>query len=90
VERVLGGAVDESVLDAFVRDAAQSDMARTVGDVLARRSRALFLDARGALALAPAVARTLARGLGRDEGWARDQTEDFGRTVARHLPPGSG
>lgn len=40
--------------------------ARTVEDVLARRSRLLFLDVRAALAAAPAVARALERATGRD------------------------
>ena len=36
------------------------EMARTVDDVLARRTRALSLDARAALAMAPAVAALMA------------------------------
>ena len=41
-------------------------MARTVEDVLARRTRALFLNARAAEAMAPAVARLLGAELGWD------------------------
>jgi glycerol-3-phosphate dehydrogenase len=41
-------------------------MARTVEDVLARRTRALFLNARAADAMAPAVARLMAGELGWD------------------------
>jgi glycerol-3-phosphate dehydrogenase len=44
-------------------------MARTVEDVLARRTRALFLDARAAIDAAPAVANLLAAELGRSEEW---------------------
>jgi glycerol-3-phosphate dehydrogenase len=36
------------------------EMARTVEDVLARRTRALFLNARAAEAMAPEVARLMA------------------------------
>jgi len=61
--------------------AAREEMARTVEDVLARRTRALFLEARAAIEAAPAVARLLARELGRDEAWARAQVEEF-RSVA--------
>ena len=43
--------------------AARNEMARTVEDVLARRTRALFLDARAAMEAAPAVARLLAKEL---------------------------
>jgi glycerol-3-phosphate dehydrogenase len=62
-------------------------MARTVEDVLARRTRALFLNSRAALAMAPAAARLLAGELGRDEGWQRAQVADFGRTAASYLVP---
>jgi glycerol-3-phosphate dehydrogenase len=49
--------------------AARYEMARTVEDVLARRTRALFLDARAAIEAAPAVARILARELNRGDAW---------------------
>jgi glycerol-3-phosphate dehydrogenase len=45
----------------FVRYAVEHEFARKVSDVLARRSRALFLDAKKAKKLAPAVAETMAR-----------------------------
>jgi glycerol-3-phosphate dehydrogenase len=57
--------------------AARVDMARTVEDVLARRARALFLNARAAMAMAPETARLLARELGRDEAWQREQVHAF-------------
>ena len=46
--------------------AARHEMARTVEDILARRTRALFLNARAAEAMAPEVARLLATELGWD------------------------
>jgi len=61
--------------------AARCEMARTVEDVLARRTRALFLNARAALAMAPAVARLLACELDRDEGWEKRQLTEFSRTA---------
>jgi len=52
---------------------ARYEMARTVEDVLARRTRALFLDARAAIEAAPVVASLLARELHRSADWkARD------------------
>ena len=51
----LGGGLSE----AMVRFAARHEYARTVEDVLARRSRLLFLDAALARTLAPAVAALL-------------------------------
>lgn len=49
---------------AMVRFAARYEYALTVEDVLARRCRALFLDARRAIVLAPAVAQILREELG--------------------------
>ena len=54
-ENELGGGLTE----AMVRFAARYEYARTVEDVLARRSRLLFLDAAVARSLAPAVAELL-------------------------------
>jgi glycerol-3-phosphate dehydrogenase len=51
---------------AMARFAARFEYARTVEDVLARRSRLLFLDARAARRAAPAVAKLLQDETGRD------------------------
>ncbi|MFL6262334.1 MAG: FAD-dependent oxidoreductase [Thermoanaerobaculia bacterium] len=58
--------------------AARHEMARTVEDVLARRTRSLLLDARASVEMAPAVARLLAGELGRDEAWERGQVAAYG------------
>ena len=68
--------------------AAHHEMARTVDDVLARRTRALFLNVRAALAMAPAVARLLAAELGRDESWQRRQIEEFTRIAQNFVVNG--
>jgi glycerol-3-phosphate dehydrogenase len=57
--------------------AVRHEMARTVDDMLARRTRALYLNARAALAMAPAAARIMARELDRDESWQRRQLSEF-------------
>jgi glycerol-3-phosphate dehydrogenase len=57
--------------------AARVEMARTVEDVLARRTRALFLNARAAIDMAAETARLLARELGRDEAWQSEQVRAF-------------
>ncbi|MBP6406875.1 MAG: glycerol-3-phosphate dehydrogenase/oxidase [Ramlibacter sp.] len=61
-DHVLGGGLTE----AMVRFAARHEYARTVEDVLARRSRLLFLDARLAAGMAGQVAAILADETGRD------------------------
>jgi glycerol-3-phosphate dehydrogenase len=57
--------------------AARHEMARAVEDVLARRTRALFLNARAAGAMAEPVAALLAAELGRDEAWVAAQIKAF-------------
>jgi glycerol-3-phosphate dehydrogenase len=64
--------------------AARFEMARTVEDALARRTRALYLDAAAAEAAAPEVARLLAKELGRDEAWAEAQVGSFRALARRH------
>lgn len=49
--------------------AVRHEMARTIEDVLARRTRALFLNARAALEMTPAVANLMASEL----GWKADE-----------------
>jgi glycerol-3-phosphate dehydrogenase len=62
--------------------AARAEMARTVEDVLARHTRALFLNARAAIAMAEPVASLLAAELGRNEAWAAAQVTEF-RALAK-------
>jgi glycerol-3-phosphate dehydrogenase len=65
--------------------AARSEMARTVEDVLARRTRALFLNARAAIEMAPKTASLLARELGRDEAWQASQVESFRKVATGYI-----
>jgi glycerol-3-phosphate dehydrogenase len=64
----------------------RQEMALTVEDVLARRMRALFLNARAAIRMAPRVAELMARELDRDLGWQSRQVESF-RGDARNYCP---
>jgi len=57
--------------------AVRKEMARTVEDVLARRTRVLFIDARLANELAPKVAGIMRRELNQDEAWEKNQIETF-------------
>ncbi|MEI9969921.1 MAG: glycerol-3-phosphate dehydrogenase C-terminal domain-containing protein [Terracidiphilus sp.] len=65
--------------------AARYEMARSVEDVLARRTRALFLDARAAIEAAPAVADILARELHRSDGWKANDLRSFMETAKGYL-----
>jgi glycerol-3-phosphate dehydrogenase len=66
--------------------AARAEMARSVEDVLARRLRALFLDARAASAMAPRVAALLAAELGREDAWRETQVRAFQDLAREYLP----
>ncbi len=57
--------------------AAREEMARTVEDALARRTRALFLNSRAAMEMAPRAAELLAQELGRNEAWTQEQAVVF-------------
>jgi glycerol-3-phosphate dehydrogenase len=65
--------------------AAHYEMARTVEDVLARRTRALFLDARAAIDASPVVADILARELNRCDGWKQNDLRSFQETAKGYL-----
>ncbi|MEE8525124.1 MAG: glycerol-3-phosphate dehydrogenase/oxidase [Thermoanaerobaculia bacterium] len=68
--------------------AAREEMARTVDDVLARRSRSLLFDAAAASEAAPRVAEILATELGRDAAWVGDQIETFRAIASGYLYEG--
>lgn len=57
--------------------AVNDEMARTVEDALARRTRALFLNAKAAVEMAPAVAAVMAAELERDGGWVENEIVQF-------------
>ena len=57
--------------------AAREEMARSIEDVLARRTRALFLNARAAMQMARPTARLMAQELGRDDAWIAAQVKQF-------------
>lgn len=69
--------------------AVQYEMARSVEDFLARRTRALFLNAHAAIEAAPSVAKLMAQELDEGEAWIEDQLIKFGTTAAHYLPVGN-
>ncbi len=69
--------------------AVRHEMARTVEDVLARRFRILFLDARVSVEMAPEVATIMARELQKDERWVAHQIESYDALASRYLPSGT-
>jgi glycerol-3-phosphate dehydrogenase len=69
--------------------AARNEMSRTLDDALARRTRALLLNARAAVEVAPAVASLLAKELGKDAAWAAEQVRLFRALAAQYIPQGT-
>ena len=65
------------ILKSQVAWAVRREMARTVEDVLARRTRALFLDARESIRIAPEVAKLMAKELNQDEKWINNQIQNY-------------
>ena len=65
--------------------AVREEMAVTVEDVLARRTRALYLDARVSMEIAPKVAHILSQELNQDEAWEKQQVEEFARLISHYV-----
>jgi glycerol-3-phosphate dehydrogenase len=75
----LTGKIDKDLPFTFaeVVYAVRYEMARTLEDVLSRRTRALLLDAKAACRAAAEVARTMAHELGASSEWEKQQVADF-------------
>ena len=68
---------DLPYIKAEVIWAVREEMARTVDDVLSRRLRATFLDARVSIEMAPIVAEIMAIEMRKKYSWWKDQTKNF-------------
>ncbi|MGF1638753.1 MAG: FAD-dependent oxidoreductase [Cyclobacteriaceae bacterium] len=65
--------------------AVRHEMARTLEDVLSRRTRALLLDARASIDMAPVVAGIMAKELNKNESWIKRQVADFKALASNYL-----
>jgi glycerol-3-phosphate dehydrogenase len=68
-----------------VRWAVEHEMARTVEDVLSRRTRALLLDAKESIRICPEVARLMAEALGKDEQWVESEVKEYTRLAQQYI-----
>jgi glycerol-3-phosphate dehydrogenase len=73
------------IIKAQVVWAVREEMARNIEDFLARRSRALFLDARESMNMAAGVARIMARELDKDIDWEADQIAGDSKLAKNYL-----
>ena len=65
--------------------AVRHQMATNVEDVLARRIRLLYLDARLAMQVAPNVAVVLSKELNKDEIWIQQQVASFNKLASTYI-----
>jgi glycerol-3-phosphate dehydrogenase len=63
----------------------RNEMPFTLEDVLARRTRALLLNARASSEIAPEVAGLMARELGYDLNWQKEQIESYNQLVKNYI-----
>jgi glycerol-3-phosphate dehydrogenase len=67
--------------------AARNEAARCLEDVLARRTRALFLDSRASVEAAPRAAALLASELGHSSHWQENQVSQFRQLASGYIVP---
>ncbi len=63
----------------------REEMARTVEDFLSRRVRALFLNSKAAIEMAPAVAEIMSAELNKGEDWKNDQIRQFQALASQYV-----
>jgi glycerol-3-phosphate dehydrogenase len=73
------------VINAQVVWAVRYEMARTVEDFLARRTRCQLLDAKESMKMAPQVAKIMAAELGEDEEWQLKQIADYTKVTSNYI-----
>ncbi|MBN1382777.1 MAG: glycerol-3-phosphate dehydrogenase/oxidase [Deltaproteobacteria bacterium] len=77
---------DLPYLKAEVVWAVRNEMARTIEDVLSRRTRALLLNARASMEMAPVVAELMAAELKKNKTWQKKQVAAYRKLAAGYLP----
>ncbi len=66
--------------------AVRNEMCMTVEDALARRTRALFLDAKASIESSTQVAQMMAKEMNKDDQWIKDQIQNFYSVAKNYLP----
>lgn len=79
-----------TIADPFIKAevtwAVREEMARTVEDVLARRTRALLLDTKASMEMAPETAKLMAVELDYDRDWENEQVSAYKELAKNYLP----
>lgn len=63
----------------------RNEMPFNIEDILARRTRSLFLNARASLDIAPEVANLMAEEAGHDNEWQKEQLKSYNHLVENYL-----
>lgn len=73
------------IIKAQVIWSIREEMARNIEDFLARRTRALFLDAKESVRIAPKVASIMAEEFGKDKSWEEQQVEEYRQLASSYI-----
>ena len=63
----------------------RNEMPLTIEDMLARRTRTLFLDTKASIEMAPVVAAIMAKELGLSNTWENEQIETYNQLAINYL-----
>ena len=91
IKQQMNGTAGEWISDSLkihkmqVLWAVEHEMARTVEDVLSRRTRALLLNANESIRIAPQVAKIMAAQLNKGDKWARQQVEEYTKLANQYI-----
>lgn len=72
-------------LKAEVLWSVREEMAMTVEDILARRTRALLLDAKASVEMAPTVAKMMAKEMGQNKNWVNEQIDQYNNVAKSYI-----
>ncbi|MGN8225411.1 glycerol-3-phosphate dehydrogenase/oxidase [Gracilimonas sp. BCB1] len=76
---------DLPYIKAEVIWAVRNELAQTIEDVLSRRTRALLLDAKASVEMAPEVGRLLAQEFGKDESWVEQEVKEYKQVAKNYI-----
>jgi glycerol-3-phosphate dehydrogenase len=65
--------------------AVRHEMAMTIEDILARRIRLLFLDARAAVQVSGLVGELMAKEMGKGDEWVQNQVDAFNAVASNYI-----
>jgi glycerol-3-phosphate dehydrogenase len=73
------------ISEAMIAYAIQEEMAINLEDILARRTRCLFIDAKETIKIAPKVAQIMASVLKMDDTWTTKQLDLFLPLASKYI-----